>query len=72
MDEEKVAVLKQEVVEHGYIKFTMTYPSGKIYTRYLSPENVNKDNDLRNEMCAWAEKHGFTVHVDLGNAVRGW
>jgi len=72
MSEEKIAVLRQSVVEHGYTKFEITYPGGKTYTRYLSPENINRDNDLRNEMCAWAEKKGFTVRVDLGNAVRGW
>jgi len=67
----KVAVLTQEVVEHGYEKFTMTYPSGKTFVRYLSPGDINEDNDLRNRMCAWAEDRGFEVHVNWGNTVFG-
>jgi len=63
---EKKAVLRQKVVEHGYIKFTMTYPAtGKTFTKYLAPENINRDHDTRNAMCAWAEERGFTVYLDL-------
>jgi len=58
---EKVAKFSEKKVEHGYIKFTMTYPSGKVFTKYLSPENINQDHDLRNEMMAWAEDRGFVV-----------
>ena len=62
--DEKRAVLTEEGAAHGYRKFTMTYsPSGKTFTRYLSPENINQDNDLRNEMAAWAEDRGYIVEV---------
>ncbi len=68
---EKVAVLKEEAADHGYRKFTMTYPSGKTFTRYLSPENINQDNDLRNEMCNWAEERGFMVRLDMDGVIIG-
>lgn len=71
MSEVKIAVLKQEVIEHGYIKFTMTYPSGKTFSRQLDPGSINEDNDLRNSMCAWAEERGFEVHLDLEGAIIG-
>lgn len=61
MNEKKTAVFKQGPAESGYTKFEMTYPSGKTFTRYLSPENINQDHDLRNEMIGWAEDKGFIV-----------
>ena len=67
----KKAILKQEVVEKGYFKFTMTYPSGKTFTRYLSPENRNEDHDLTVEMCRWAEEKGFIVYEDLEGVIYG-
>ena len=67
---EKKVVLKREV-EKGYFKFTMTYPSGKTFTRYLSPENRNEDHDLTVEMCRWAEEKGFTVYEDLEGVIFG-
>ena len=67
---QKTAVLTHEIVEHGYSKYTMTYPSGKTFTRYLSPESINQDHDLRNEMARWAEDRGFAVVFDF-NAIRG-
>lgn len=66
---EKKAVFKREVVEKGYLKFTVTYPSGKTFTRYLSPENRNQDHDLAVEMCRWAEDRGFTVYEDLDGII---
>ena len=60
-EQKQVAILTEKMVEHGYIKFTMTYPSGKTFTKYLAPENINQDHDLRNEMMAWAEERGFEV-----------
>lgn len=61
MAEEKVAIFTEKMVEKGYVKFEITYPSGKTFTKYLSPENINQDHDLRNEMMAWAEERGFEV-----------
>ena len=58
---EKVAILKEEKIKGGYIKFTMAYSTGGERRRYLAPENINQDHDLRNEMTAWAEKRGFLV-----------
>lgn len=66
---EKKAILKREAVEKGYRKFTMTYPSGKTFTRYLSPEDRNQDHDLVVEMCRWAEEKGFTVYEDLEGVI---
>jgi len=62
MSEEKKAYFKEGVVENGYRKFEMRYPSGKVFTRYLSPENINQDADLRKEMVGWAEDRGFVVY----------
>ena len=70
--DEKTAVLTEKVVEHGYTRFTMAYPSGKQFVRYLSPENINQDHDLRNEMTAWAEEQGFKVVYDDTNLVYGF
>jgi len=61
--DEKRAILTEESAPHAYRKFTMTYSSGKTYTRYLSPENINQDQDLRGEMAAWAEDRGYVVEV---------
>ena len=61
MAEKKVAIFTEKMVEHGYIKFEMTYPSGKTFTKYLAPGDINQDHDLRNEMMAWAEDRGFEV-----------
>ena len=61
VSENKIAILVVEPVEHGYQKNTMHYPSGKTYTEYLSPENINRQHDLRNQMAAWAEDRGFVV-----------
>lgn len=59
---EKVAIFREKMVEHGYIKFEITYPSGKAFTKYLAPGDINQDHDLRNEMMAWAEERGFVVY----------
>lgn len=61
MAEQKVAVFTEKMVEKGYIKFEITYPSGKTFTKYLEPGDINQDHDLRNEMMAWAEERGFEV-----------
>jgi len=66
---EKRAVLKRDVVEKGYFKFTMTYPSGKEFTKYLSPENRNQDHDLVVEMCRFADERGFTVYEDTDGII---
>lgn len=60
-EEKKVATLKEEIISGGYIKFTMTYSTGGEFARYLAPENINQDHDLRNEMTAWAQERGFLV-----------
>jgi hypothetical protein len=62
MSEKKKAYFKESVVEGGYRKFEMRYPSGKVFTQYLSPENINQDADLRKEMVGWAEDRGFVVY----------
>lgn len=67
----KKVVLKREVVEKGYFKFTMTYPSGKTFTRYLSPESRNQDHDLVVGICRWAEEKGFTVYEDTDGIIFG-
>ena len=59
---EKVAIFREKMVEHGYIKFEITYPSGKTFTKYLAPGDINQDHDLRNEIMAWAEERGFVVY----------
>lgn len=58
---EKVAIFSEKKVEHGYIKFEIMYPSGKTFTKYLAPEDINQDHDLRNELMTWAEERGFVV-----------
>lgn len=70
-EQEKVAVLKESAAGDGYRKFKMTYPSGKTFTRYLSPENINQDHDLRCEMCNWAEDRGFEVYLDMDGVIVG-
>lgn len=61
MAEGKVAILKEEMIKGGYVKFTLTYSTGGEYVRYLAPENINQDHDLRNDMTAWAQEQGFLV-----------
>jgi len=58
---EKVAIFRESAAEHGYRKFEMEYPSGRVFTKYLSPENINQDADLRKQMIGWAEHRGFEV-----------
>ena len=57
----KRAALTSTIVENGYTEFIIEYSTGGTHKRYLSPENINQDHDLRNEMAAWAEDRGFTV-----------
>lgn len=62
MTMQKKATLREEMISGGYVKFTMTYSTtGGEYVRYLAPENINQDHDLRNEMTAWAQERGFLV-----------
>lgn len=60
----KRASLTETVVENGYTEFIIEYSTGGKHTRYLSPENINQDHDLRNEMADWAEQRGFLVTFD--------
>jgi hypothetical protein len=64
--EKKVAVLKQEM-DQGFTKLTMTYPSGKTFTRWTENDPVN----LRREMERWAEERGFIVKFDFTGVVFG-
>ena len=62
----KIATLKEEM-DRGMTKLTMTYPSGKTFTRWTSEDSVN----LRREMTRWAEERGFKVKFDWTGVVLG-
>ena len=67
MTEQKTATFKIEPAEHGYTKFSITYPSGKTHTRYLPPDAHEGDaHELRSEIMCWAEERGYLVIDDTG------